>query len=120
MAFTFNTSGSAKLSAGANVNSTIIANATQLNRWSDEIESICCNEARYDLVTNYASVTANGQEVLSSIADAYIAQKIVAYEPESIGITGASLRLNVLQNQLSTGLNQIKEDKVKKYLNINL
>ncbi len=117
MSWTLHTSGGAIATAGANVNSTIAASGSTLAIWSNEAESLCCNTSRADLITNYASLTSAGKEILSSICDAYVAQKIIGYQPESIGTTGASLRLNILQNQINTGLNQIEEDKVKTYLN---
>jgi hypothetical protein len=116
MSFTLHTSGSAKATAGANVNSTITADATTLGLWSDEAEALVCNASRYDVVTNYASLTANGKTILRSICDAYVAQKIINYEPEAIGTIGAALRLNLLQTQLSQGLSQIESDKIKSYL----
>jgi len=117
MSWTLHTSGGAVSTAGANANSTITVSGSTLELWSDEAESMCCNEARVDLVTNYSTLTASGKNILQSICDAYVAQKIIGYEPEAIGNTGAALRLNILQNQISTGLNQIKEEKVKTYLN---
>ena len=122
MSWTLHTSGSAIATAGANVNSSIISYTgvydDYLDQWSDEAEAICCNEARMDLVTNYASLTEKGKEILGSICDAYVAQKIIGYEPEAIGTIGAALRLNILENQMRRGLNQIKDDKVKTYLSI--
>ena len=116
MAWVFHTSGSAKATAGANVNSTITADGTNLDHWSSEAESLCCNTARVNLSGSYSTLSACGKEILRSICDAYVAQKIIAYEPAAIGVTEATLRLNVLQNQIETGLNLLKEDKVKTYL----
>lgn len=120
MSWTLHTSGAAIATAGANVNSTIVnygTSKTTLDKWSDEAESLACNEARVDLVTNYSSLTASGKTILSSICDAYVAQKIINYEPSALALSEAALRLNLLQQQLQQGLNQIKEDKVKTYLN---
>lgn len=118
MAFTFTTSGAAIKTAGANVNSTITADAEQLDNWSDQIEQEICAQARYDCITNYASLTASGKELLGQIEEAKIAQYIISYEPEEIGTTGATLRLNFLQNIISQGMNKINDSKIKKYLAI--
>ena len=118
MSFTLHTSGSAKATAGANTNATILADATQLETWSDEAEAFVCNAARYDVVTNYTSLTSKGKIILGSVCDAYVAQKIINYEPEAIGLTGAALRLNLLQTQIQQGLSQIDNDKIKSYLTI--
>ena len=120
MAWTLCTSGSAIATAGANVNSTISSYAsskTTLDKWSDEAESMCCNAARVDLSGSYANLTDAGKQILNSICSAYVAQKIINYEPEAVGLTGAALRLNMLQTQIEQGLNQIEGDKVKTYLN---
>lgn len=118
MAFTFTTSGGAIKTAGANVNATIVADSAQLDNWSDQIEHDICVQARYDCITNYASLTASGKEILGKIEDAQIAQYIINYEPEAIGILGASLRLNFLQNIIAQGMNKIDDGKIKKYLAI--
>lgn len=118
MSFTLSTSGSAIKTAGANVNATIVLDVTQLNTWSDEAEAEISANARYDVVTNYSSVTSYGRMVLSQIHDCKVAQKIVNYEPEAIGITGATLRQNYLQTQISNGISNIDNGKIKKYLNI--
>ena len=116
MAFTFCTSGTAIAKAGANVNSDIIVSGTPMTEWSDEAESICCNEARVDLLKNYSSLTSGGKEILSAITSSYIAQQIINYEPEAIGTSGATLRINILENNIRRGLKQIKDDNIKTYL----
>ena len=119
MAFTLHTSGGSKATAGANVNATIILDGTSLDLWSNEAESMCCNECDYDLVTNYATLTANGKAICSSICDAYVGQKIIGYEPGAVGNTEAALRLNLLQTQISKGLSQLKDSSIKAYLAIS-
>lgn len=118
MAFTFTTSGAAIKTAGANVNSTIVGDAAQLENWSDQIEQEICATTRYDCITNYASLTASGKELLGQIEEAKLAQYIINYEPEAIGTIGASLRFNFLQNVLSQGMTKIDDGKIKKYLAI--
>jgi len=119
MVWTLSTSGSAIESAGANVNSTIAASGSALGQWSSEAESMCCNECDYDVVTNYGSLTAQGKTILASICSSYIGQKIIGYEPEAIGTTGATLRLNLLQTNMGKGLSQIKDSSIKAYLTID-
>jgi hypothetical protein len=119
MSWTLHTSGGAIATAGANVNSIITASGSTLALWSNEAEAFVSNAARYDVVTNYGSITAYGKIILNSICDAYVAQKIINYEPEAIGTIGASLRLNFLQTQIQQGLAQIENDKIKSYLTLN-
>ena len=104
--------------AGANVNTTITASSGTLAAWGDEAEDLICGIARSDVVTNFASLTPNGRVVLQGLCSAMIAQKIIGYEPEAIGTGGATLRLNVLENDIKRGIALIKEDKNKTYLGI--
>ena len=119
MAWTLHTSGSAIASAGANVNSTIVADSSTLALWSDEAEAFACNTARYDVITNYNNLTANGKQIFRGLCDAYVAQKIINYQPEAIGTIGAALRLNLLQTKIQEATSQIQEDKIKSYLKLN-
>lgn len=118
MAFTFSTSGAAIKTAGANVNATIVADGTQLENWSDQIEQEICAQAKYDCITNYALLTASGKELLGQIEEAKLAQYIINYEPEAIGTIGAVIRLNFLQNVVSQGMSKIDSSQIKFYLNI--
>ena len=116
MSWAFCTSGAAIAKAGINVNSSIVASGGALANWSDEIESMICDEARVDLITNFASLTESGKQVLQSISASYIGQQIIGYDPEAIGKSGATVRVNFLENNIRRGLAQIKDDKVKTYL----
>jgi hypothetical protein len=118
MSWTLHTSGGAIATAGANTNSTITASGSTLALWSNEAESYVSNAARYDVVTNYSRLTTNGKAILQSMCNAYVAQKIINYEAEAIGLTEATLRLNFLQTQIQQGVAQIEEDKIKSYLAI--
>lgn len=118
MAWTFSTSGAAIALAGANTNSTIVADGAQLAIWSEQVENEISAQARYDCVSNWSNLTAVGRQVLGEISDAKIAQKIIAYEPEAIGTIGATIRMNFLQNLVAQGMNKIDDGKIKSYLNI--
>ena len=117
MSFTFTTSASAIKMAGANANATIVADTTQLGLWSDMIEAILCDIAVYDLVTNYASLTANGKKILAYIEDAWIAQLIIGYDPLAFGsLRGAETKLDILENAVSRYIKLIEDGKIRAYL----
>lgn len=118
MAFTFTSSGAAIKTAGANVSATITADATQLDNWSDQIEQEICAQARYDCITNYSSITGSGKELLGQIEEAKIAQYINSYDPDAIGLSSVSFRMNFFQNIIAQGMNKINDGKIKKYLAI--
>lgn len=118
MAFTLCTSGSAIDKAGANVNSAIIVNVTTLENWSNEAESAFCNMARFDVVTGFSGLTASGKEIAQEFCSSHIAQKIIGYEPEAIGISAATLRMNIMENNMFRVQQQLKDKNIKTYLNI--
>lgn len=116
MAWTLCTSGSAISKAGADVNSDITASGSTLAAWSDEAESIICDIARVDVVTNYGSLISNGKKILDSIASDMIGQRIIGYDPDAIGITSATSRLNIIENSIRRNISLIENDRVKTYL----
>ena len=118
MVWTLCTSGAALDKAGANVNSTISASGLALSNWSSEAESLACAIARYDVVTNFGDLTANGKQIFQDLCSSHIAQKIINYEPEAVGRSGSIIRLNILENNINTIKNLIKEDVHKTYLAI--
>ena|SRR3990167_2961485 len=118
MPWTLCTSGAAITKAGVNVNATIVASGAALEHWSDEAESSACTLARSDVVTNFGTLTANGKEIFQEYCSGLIAQKIIGYEPEAIGSFSATLRINLIEDNITTVANMIKEDKYKTYLGI--
>jgi hypothetical protein len=106
--------------AGANANSTITASGAALASWSDEAEAVACAEARYDVVTNWASLTAKGKEIFQALTTALIAQNIISYDMS--GYTSrmeAQTMLDVLENQVGRVLGEITDKNIKTYLAIN-
>lgn len=118
MSWTLCTSGAAIVKAGANVNSTIIASGAVLADWSNEAENLAASIARSDVIGNFAGLTTNGKQVLQEFCSSYIAQKIIGYEPEAIGNSNSTLRLNILENNINSAKSLIKDDKNKTYLGI--
>jgi len=118
MTWTLCTSGAAIAKAGANVNTTIVASGAALANWSDEAESLACSYARSDVVSNFSGLTANGKQVLQEFCASHIAEKIISYQPESVGKSSATLRLNVLENNIIESKKLLIEDRNKTYLGI--
>ena len=119
MAWTLLTSGSAILAGGANANSTIIANATALLGWANEAEAEACSLARSDVVTNYASLTANGKAIFSQFCSAKVGQRIVAYDMSAYSSRVESTQiLNVLENDKNEAKKIITDDRNKTYLGV--
>jgi len=118
MAWELCTSGAAVRKAGVNANSTISASGAALSDWHDEIASRICDVARYDVVSNFGSLTANGKVIATSVATAFIAQQILNYDPTAYTKAQIETMLDVLENNITDGLALLREDKIKTYLTI--
>lgn len=124
MAFTFCTSGAAKLKAGAGKTSDMGTTSdsitpTDLDNWSDEAESVICGAARIDLIDkwNNNQLTESGKHILQMLESAMVAQNILAFDMSGyFSRQEAEIVLDVLENQIRRGLSQITEDKIKTYL----
>ena len=118
MAWTLCTSGAAITKAGVNANATIVASGAALSNWSDEAESIVCDIARSDVVTNFASLTTNGKQVFQDYCSSHIAQKIAIYDPLGYSSEELNIILNVLENNISNAEKLIRDDKNKTYMGV--
>jgi hypothetical protein len=116
MTWTLCTSGAAINKAGAYANSTIVTSGTALAGFCDEAESIICDIARVDVVTNYALLTTNGKAILGNLCSAIVAQSIICYDPDAIGRGTATLVMNKLENDISRAKSMIEEQKIKTYM----
>lgn len=65
--------------AGVRANATAIAEA-YTNVYIKEAEGLICGASRYDWVTNYASVSAIGKEILRDAVASYAAVKSINYD----------------------------------------
>lgn len=65
--------------AGENANSTATAEA-YTNVFIKMAEAQICTSARYDFVTNYASVSTIGKEILRDAASSYAAIQAINYD----------------------------------------
>ena len=119
MTWTLCTSGAAITKAGANANTVIVASGAALARWSDEAESEASTLARFDVVTGFGTLTANGKQIFQEFCSDRIAQKMIMYDMS--GFTSrneAIMMLNVLENNSDNVSKLIIKDKEKTYLNI--
>lgn len=65
--------------AGANASATSVAEA-YTNVYIKEAEGLLCAMTRYDWVTNYASVSTIGKEILRDAVASYAAIKVINYD----------------------------------------
>ena len=96
--------------AGANASSTSIAEA-YTNVFIQEIEGQICSSARYDFVTNYASVSAIGKEILRHAAASGAAVYVINYNMS--GFTSrqeALIMVNILWAAFQKTLTLLEKD----------
>lgn len=120
MSWTLTTSGSAIYKASINASSALTGGGatseTILTAWSDEAEDYICDLCRVNVVSNYATLTANGKKILGRLASSLIAENIVGYDMDAIGRSTAIAILNILENNIRKDEALIKDDKIKTYL----
>lgn len=117
MTWTLCTSGSAIHRAGENVDSTIATSGSALADYSDEAEARIAATARYDVVTNYGSLTSVGKKILQELAANMIAEKMINYNLSGYTTLGeGTTMLNVLKTNINELTQMIIEEKIKTYL----
>lgn len=121
MAWTLCTSGNAILKGTVHVNSDITdygANRTFIDQLSDEAEALACCHARYDVITNYASLTASGKAILAQFCEAVIGQNLISYDPDALGVAEATFSVNIMENQKVEAKTILEDKNAKLYLGI--
>ena len=109
MSWTFTVSGAATVKAGVGASSTILANATELDRFSDYAEAEINFLTRYDWTTNYSSVSTNFQGALGQAAAARIAMDIITYDMSGYqSKTEAQTKLDYLTNMYNKIIEVLK------------
>lgn len=113
---TFCTTAEVERKAGANCSATSKAEA-YTNQYVQEAEGVICAVARYDYVTNYASCTTIGKELLREAASNLAAIYVIQYDMS--GFTSrieAEDMINILRDAALRALSLLRDDKVKTFI----
>jgi hypothetical protein len=98
---------------GANANATYTAEA-YTNKYIKKAESFICAQARYDYVTNYASVSTIGKEFLRDIASCYAAIKCIKQDMSGFfSRVESQVMLDVLWSSVVEGINLLRDDNYR-------
>ncbi len=120
MTWTLCASGSAIFKAGVGASATAIADGTNLALLSDQAEGFISSFVRYDVVANYANLTAQGKTILSALASAIIAEGIIGYDAKGYLMSGEQITaLNRMETEIERILPLIDKDRIKTYLKIS-
>ena len=97
--------------AGANANTTAVAEP-YTNVYILETEGEICGAARYDFVTNYASLSSIGKEWLRSICAAGSAIKVIANDMSGYytNVNEAMSMINILYSIFVNGIKKIENN----------
>jgi hypothetical protein len=113
---TFCTTAEVERKAGANVSATSKAEA-YTNQYVKEAEGVICAVARYDFVTNYASLTTIAKELLRQVASDLAAMYAIQYDMS--GFTSrieAEDMINILRDSALRGLSLLRDQKLETWM----
>ena len=121
MSWTFTLSGAATALAGVGVSSTILADTTELNRFSDYAEAEICFLTKYDWTTNYASVKTNFVGALGRAAAVRIAMDLINYDMSGYqSKTEAQTKLDYLDNSYNRLIEALKQQSNQEAAGVNI
>lgn len=122
MAWTLCTSGAAFAKSGLFEGTVLGAglSGADLVNWSNESENIVCALVRHDVITNYATLTSAGKEIISNLTSNLIGQKIAAhFIPQFSSQREAETVLDVIENDIRKYASLLQDDKLKGYLGVS-
>ncbi len=117
MSWTLSTSAACIVKAGLNANSTIVASAAVLTKWSDQAEGFIVATTRKDWVADYGSVITNAKPILDDVTSSIVAMDIINYD--MAGYTSrleSQTMLDVLSDGITRGLKYLEERKVQEFI----
>lgn len=101
---------------GTNANSTASAEA-YTNVYIKMAEGLVSAVARYDFVTNYASMSDIGKEILRDVTSSYAAIMVINYDMSGYtSRTEAQTMLDINWSIISENLNLIRDEKFKEFI----
>lgn len=102
--------------AGSGANATATAEA-YTNVYIKMAEAFICTLARYDWVTNYASVSTIGKEILRNATACWAAIQAIEYDMRGFpSKEDAQTRLDVLWSQCQECAVLLRDDKFRKFV----
>ena len=112
MSWTFCLSGAAIVKAGEGANTDIVMSGAVMDVWSDQAEALINTITRKDWITN--PPTTNFLNILGDVESDLVAMKIINYDVD--GYLDPSLMLNVLSDNISRNLSELKKSEVQEVM----
>ena len=113
MSFNLCTSEAIIRKSGLNANSTAIASTALMADYCDKAEGHFCMKTRKDWVANAGS-TVIMQAVADAVSD-LAGIKVINYDPDAIGRSLATLRLDVLTDNSDTIIKDLRNKEFHKF-----
>lgn len=101
--------------AGADVNA-IYADLDATNDFVLQSENWINTTCTFDFSTNYAGLTIQVKGILTKVASADAAMRIINADPNSVGRSTATLKLNVLQKEVDDGIKELKSKNTQDFM----
>ena len=99
--------------AGKNANATYTAEA-YTNKYIKKAEGKVCALSNYNWVSNYASVSATGKELLREVTASYAAIKCIKQDMSVFTKYEAMVLINILWACYYEGIKELSKDNFKK------
>ena len=115
-------SGQVVAKAGANINSVFttytVANVDEarMNQFILEAENLINSTLTYDFSAVYSTLTAQVKNILNTAASAWAAMRCINYDPDAIGRSTSTLKLNVLKDEYNTAINELKNKNTQDFM----
>jgi len=120
MSWTLCSSAAAIKKAGANANTTIIADAATLALWSEETEGVVVARTDYDWVANYASLGTIAKGIVAETCSDLIGNKIIDYDMANY-TSRIEAQTIIIKNddEAQKNIATLKDANVRKKLGVN-
>ncbi len=104
---------------GIFANASVTASSAWVEEYINQAEGVIANEMRNNIVTNYASITAEGKQALNMACSNLAAMYIVNYDTSGYpDARSAEIVLDVLWNGYTDTIVKLRDDKNKSFLGL--
>ena len=99
-------------------NASTVANVEAfINRFVLQAENWVNATVTFDFSAAFSGLTIQVKSILTSVVSAYAAMRVINYDPDAIGRSTATLKLNVLQKEIDDGIKELKNKNTQSFMN---
>ena len=114
MATTLQVQDKVGVDANATSNAETFINAVVL-----QAENILNSSVEFDFSANFAGLTIKVKGLCTSFVSAWAAVRVIGYDPNSVGRTTATLKINILTEEYTDALKQLQNLNVQTFMTEN-